>query len=61
LGDKVDDLMLAFLSLKNEAAKIRLHVNVNKCELITANRSVIHKFLSIAPEIAIVDPDALFY
>jgi hypothetical protein len=58
LGGKVDDLMLAFLSLKSEAAKIGLHVNVKKCELITADQSVIHKFLSIAPDIAIVDPDA---
>jgi len=58
LGGKLDDLMLAFLSLKNEATKIGLHVNVKKCELITANQSVIHKFLSITPEIAIFDPDA---
>jgi len=50
--------MLAFLCLKNEAAKIGLHVNVQKCELFTANQSVIHKFQSIAPEIAIVDPNA---
>jgi len=34
------------------------HVNIKKCELITADQSVIHKFLSVAPEIAIVDPDA---
>jgi len=54
----VDDLMLAFLSLKNEAVKIGLHVNVKRCELTTADRSVIHKFLYIAPEIVIVDPDA---
>jgi len=31
---------------------------VKKCELITAEQSIIHKFLSIAPEIAILDPDA---
>jgi len=31
---KVDDLMLAFLCLKNEAAKIVLHVNVQKCVLL---------------------------
>jgi len=55
LGGKV---MLAFLILKNEVPKIGLHVNVKNCELITADQSVIHKFLSIAPEIAIVDPDA---
>jgi len=48
----VDDLLLAFLSLKNKAAKIGLHVNVKKCEHITADQSVIHKFLSIAPGIA---------
>jgi len=58
LGGKVDDLMLASLCLKNEAAKIGLHVNVQKCELFTADQSVIHKFQSIAPENAIVDPNA---
>jgi len=58
LGGKVDDLMLAFLCLKNEAAKIGLHVNVQKCELLTADQSVIHTFQSIVPEIAIVDPNA---
>lgn len=58
LGGEVDDLMLAFLSLKSEAAKIGLHVNVKKCELITTDQSVIHKFLSIAPDIVVVDPDA---
>jgi len=50
--------MLAFLCLKNEAAKIGLHVNVQKCELFTADQSVIHTFQSIVPEIAIVDPNA---
>jgi len=58
LGGKVDDLMLAFLFLKNEVAKIGLHVNVQKCELLTADQSVIHKFQSIAPEISIVDLNA---
>jgi len=58
LGGKVDDLMLAFLCLNIEAAKIGLHVNVQKCEFFTADQSVIHKFQSIVPEIAIVDPNA---
>jgi len=58
LGGKVDDLMLAFLCLKNEAAKIGLHVNVQKCERFTADQSVIHKFQSIVPEISIVDSNA---
>ena len=41
LGGKVEDLMLAFVSLQSEAAKIGLHINVKKCELNTADQSVI--------------------
>jgi len=62
LDGKVDDLMLAFLCLKNKASKIGLHVNVQKCEVFTVDQSVIHKFQFIAPEIVIVDiRTRLFY
>ena len=57
LGGKVEDLMLAFVSLQSEAAKIGLHINEKKCELISADQSVIQQFQSIAPDIAIVDPN----
>jgi len=54
----VQDLMLAFQTLKKEAAVIGLHVNEKKCELITADQQAIQQFKSIAPDIVIVDPAA---
>jgi hypothetical protein len=56
LGGRVEDLMVAFQTLKAEAAKIGLHVNEKKCELILNDASVIQQFQMIAPNIIIVDP-----
>jgi len=58
MGGKVEDLMLAFQTLKREAVKMGLDVNERKCELITADLSVVQRFQSIAPDIIIVHPDA---
>ena len=56
LGGRVEELMVAFQTLKTEAAKIGLHVNEKKCELIANDDSVIRRFQTVAPDIIIVDP-----
>jgi hypothetical protein len=52
----VEDLMVAFQTLKIEAAKIGIHVNEKKCKLIANDASVIQRFHTVAPDIIIVDP-----
>ena len=56
LGGRVEELIVAFQTLKTEAAKIGLHVNEKKCELIANDDSVIRRFQTVAPDIIIVDP-----
>jgi hydroxymethylpyrimidine/phosphomethylpyrimidine kinase len=52
----MEDLTVAFNTLKMEAAKIGLHFNEKKCELIANDDSVIQRFQTVAPDIIIVDP-----
>jgi len=58
LGGPIDELMQAFNTIRIEGAKIGLHVNERKCELITNDVYAIRRFQSIASDVIIVEPSA---
>jgi len=57
LGGTIDQLMVAFRTIKAEGEKIGLRVNDAKCELICNNSEESSRFLAEFPHVNVVDPE----